>query len=98
MRLQHVHSYHNNQPTEGERQRLEAIRAIAARNQFSPAIGEMSTEKEPFVPTNNLKPYEITVPPPTDYNKGEREHILVQKEGIETYEQIHMPRHMKCPN
>ena len=82
MRLQHVHSYHN-QPTEGERQRLEAIRAIAARNQFSPAIGEMSTEKEPFVPTNNLKPYEITVPPPTDYNKGEREHI--QKEDIGRY-------------
>ena len=33
----------------------------------------MAAEKEPFVPniTDNLKPYEITVPPPEDYNKGE---------------------------
>ena len=33
----------------------------------------MASEKEPFVPTNNLKkPYEITIPPPNDYNKGKR--------------------------
>ena len=33
----------------------------------------MASEKEPFVPINtNLKPYEITIPPPNDYNKGER--------------------------
>ena len=33
----------------------------------------MAAEKEPFVPnlTNDLKPYEITVPPPEDYNHGE---------------------------
>ena len=43
-----------------------------AKSEFTIAICEMASEKEPFVPINtNLKPYEITIPPPNDYNKGE---------------------------